>query len=116
VHDKAARKEAFQDWKEQYVHERFLDKEIQLRDEMDQNQEAAARLHAEFVLERELHEKQRSDVIVKMFSEKISPSVHDKAARREGFGMVRNVKLISPGVHDKAARREGFGMVRSAVM
>jgi hypothetical protein len=33
-----------------------------------------------------VHSKTRSDVIVKYFSEKVNPGIHDKAAKKEGFG------------------------------
>jgi hypothetical protein len=33
-----------------------------------------------------VHIKTRSDMLVKYFSEKVSPAVHDLAAKKEGFG------------------------------
>ena len=61
-------------------------KEAKLAEEMKAKEEADLRKHAEIMKERQVHAKTRSDMIVKFFSEKISPAIHDKAGKKEAFG------------------------------
>jgi hypothetical protein len=72
VHDSAARKEGFGFWKEAFFHFRFAEEEEKLKEEAK---------------EKKLHIKTRGDMVIKLFSEKISPGVHDAAAVKEGFGV-----------------------------
>jgi hypothetical protein len=71
IHDRAAQKEAFGSWKEAAMHEQFA--ALRAKHLEDRKKERA------------IHKKTRSAMMIKLFSEKISPGVHDDAARKEGF-------------------------------
>jgi hypothetical protein len=88
LHDGAARKEIFAGWKEQFMHVSYEEREKKLREEMKQREEEAAkRRDEEYEKERQMHAKARSDMVVKLFSEKVSPGIHDVAAKKEAFGV-----------------------------
>ena len=53
----------------------------------NEDQEREKRELEEQEKEQALHMKTRSDMIIKMFSEKVSPGVYDAAAKKEGFGV-----------------------------
>jgi hypothetical protein len=80
LHDLAARKEGFGDWKEAYVHFCYLENEVRMR-------EAARRDQEQYQKERQIHVNTRRDMIIKLFAEKISPQIYEGAAKKEGFGV-----------------------------
>jgi hypothetical protein len=135
LHDVAATKEAFGAWNEEFIHNHYAELTAGLRND----REEAVKAH-------EVRIKTRSDMIVKYFSERVSPALHDTAAKKEVFGVwneefihARHAKLrqlmaeehvkghkvhvkarsgmvikyfserVAPAVHDAAARREAFG-------
>ena len=86
VHDGAAKKEGFGEWKEQFLHDRFAKQEDLRRQDHELELAARARKQEEEAIERKLHGKTRSASMLKYFSERVSPGVHDGAAKKEGFG------------------------------
>jgi hypothetical protein len=86
VYDAAMRKEGFGGWKEEYLHRRFAKREEIFREDITAREEAKERLREEHIKEHVTHTKTRSAMMIKYFSEKISPAVHDGAARKEAFG------------------------------
>jgi hypothetical protein len=94
IHDIAAKKEGFGAWKEGFLRESYRNREKQRRKEEEKWRNVVAE-------ERTLHNKSRGDMIIKLFSEKISPAVHDVAAAKEGFGVWKEDFL-----HDSYTRRE----------
>jgi hypothetical protein len=89
VHDLAAKKEGFGAWKEQFMHASFEVQQDKLKRENKAREEAEARRLEEERQERALHNKTRGDMVVKLFSEKISPGIHDIAAKKEAFGLLK---------------------------
>jgi hypothetical protein len=85
IHDLSLIKEGFGDWKEEFMRSRVFVFDEKRMDEFRVECEAEQR--AELENERKMHAKTRSDVIIKYFSEKVSPAVHDSAAKKEAFGM-----------------------------
>jgi hypothetical protein len=90
LHDVAAKKEAFGAWNEEYIHNYYAilksaiqeghsELEERMRQEHAALQELTRREHA-------VHKAKRGDLLVKYFAEKVDPSVHDLAAKKEGFG------------------------------
>jgi hypothetical protein len=75
VHDSAAKKESFGGWKEGFLHGIYARRE-----------ELVLQMELQDIKARELHTKVRSDMMVKYFSEKVAPTIHDIAAKKEGFG------------------------------
>jgi hypothetical protein len=61
---------------------------------------------------REDHAKTRSDMIMKYFSEKVSPGVHDVAAKKEGFGEWKEQFLHSLYMLREEKIREEEAMAR----
>ena len=59
------------------------------------------RTQAELAKERKIHAKTRSDMVIKLFSEKISPEIHDRAAKKEGLGVWKE-----DYIHDRFAKQE----------
>jgi len=107
VHDLAAKKEGFGTWKEQFVHERFLKQEAALRDAHKQSHDdAEQRRQNQFALERKIHKKTQSAKLLKYFSEKVSPGVHDVAAKKEGFGTWKEDFVHSCYAADEKKRKE----------
>jgi hypothetical protein len=90
VHDTAAKKEAFGNWKEFLLHY-WLGKKAAMF-QMNLQEEEAWRREAE-TRERESHSQTRSDLIVKYFSERVSPGIHDAAAKKEGFGIWKEIYM-----------------------
>jgi hypothetical protein len=86
VHDAAAVTEGFGQWKEAFLHERFARQENMLAKDRKLREEAELRRQREAALEKKIHKKTRSDMMVKYFSEMVAPAVHDAAAKKEGFG------------------------------
>jgi aconitase B len=84
VHDAASNKEAFGEWKEQYMHHEFVKRE-ELTQEMMLGE--AQRRREEEEKERQVHVESRSDMIMKYFSDRVAPGVHDVAMKKEGFGV-----------------------------
>jgi hypothetical protein len=82
VHDVAAKKEGLGVWKEKFLQEVFANREASL-EEMKETE--ARLLEEEHRKTHQVHVKTRGDMLVKYFSEKVSPAVHDKAAKQEGF-------------------------------
>jgi len=87
IYDESAKKEAFAMWKEAFVHENFVRNEEDLRKQMEQREAEDRRAREQIALESELHKKTRSDMIIKMFSEKVSPALYNSAAMKECFGV-----------------------------
>jgi len=150
LHDSAAKKEAYGTWKEQYVHERFVRQEADLKDGHKKNlDDAEARLAAQRRKEGRLGAKAQQQKMLKYFSEKVAPGVHDVAAKKEAMTIWEKeyihlnykidearraeqrakekklhnktrsdmmVKLfsekISPAVHDLACKKEGWGIMK----
>jgi hypothetical protein len=128
VHDVAGRKEGFGIWKEEFLHDAYLQGEAKLKsghdDELKRLDEESRRRRQEDAKEREVHTKTRSDMIVKMFSEKISPGVHDIAAKKEAFGVwqeefmhrsykIREENLRLEAEKENARRHESHAATRS---
>jgi hypothetical protein len=90
LHDTAAKKEAFGAWNEAFIH----GLSEKLRREMQNNHEQTSRemqemhdkLHKQIKLEHTVHKKTRKDMLVKYFSDRVSPELHDTAAKKEAFG------------------------------
>jgi hypothetical protein len=101
INDVAAKRESVAVWKEQFVHNTYLNREKELKAEQEEKEYAQARFREEVEKERKLHSKSRSDVIVKYFSEKVAPGVHDVAAKKENFGMWKEGFL-----HEKFVKNE----------
>jgi len=110
VHDVAAKKEAFGTWKEQFSHEQFLEREAALRGVHDANHEAHERRHAQLALEHELHKKTQSAKMMKYFSEKVSPGVHDVAAKKEALGVWKE-----DFIHDRYAKEEARRLKQQSI-
>jgi hypothetical protein len=79
--------QGFGNWKEQYtdfsVNEQWKNNE---KNKDLEKEEVSKAIQDELKLEQKLHNKSRSDSIIKVFSEKISPEVHHKAVVKGGFG------------------------------
>jgi hypothetical protein len=86
LNDEAARKSALGIWKEAFLHDRFLRVEAKLREDDKTREEREARWLEENAKEQKVHAEARSDSIMKYFSERVSPGIHDVAAKKEGFG------------------------------
>jgi hypothetical protein len=84
VHDVAAKKEAFGVWNEQFMHWRFerATKERAMEHELEQKRARQAQ-----ALEHEKHIENRRNLLIKYFSERVAPGVHDVAAKKEAFGV-----------------------------
>jgi hypothetical protein len=61
---------------------RFVEEEEETKREMEAQLEAAKLKDKE---ERERHAEIRSELLIKYFSEKVSPALHETAARKAGF-------------------------------
>jgi hypothetical protein len=85
IHDAAAVKEGFGVWKEGFMHERFAEREERMRETIGEREAEAGRKHRELMEEHKVHAQARSDMVIKLFSEKVSPAIHDMAVRKEGF-------------------------------
>jgi hypothetical protein len=110
VHDAFAKKQRFGVWKEQFMHHRFANHEEFLRGEIEAK---AARAREEATEERKVHTKTRSDLIVKYFSERAGPAIHDAPAQTQGFGIWKEQSM-----HDRFLKREeelGGGMLLNAI-
>merc|ERR1712167_149459 len=98
------RKEGFGMWKEAYIHyqweQQLFKSEEKLRgelkkreEEVKQGMQKASALHQQ---EHQIHTKTHSDMMVKYFSERVAPGVHDVAAKKEAFGRWKeeNIHLL----------------------
>jgi hypothetical protein len=72
VHDKAARRQAYSFWKGSWNEERHKKHE--------EKQKVNEEMH-------KAHTEMRSNMLVKYFSEKVNPGVHDKAMNKEAFAL-----------------------------
>jgi hypothetical protein len=95
VYDLATKKEGFGIWKEQFMQSCFVAGENEmenLRRKLElgaalESEKLEAKLKEDANLERKLHLKTRSDILVKYFSEKVSPGIHDVSSKKESFGI-----------------------------
>jgi hypothetical protein len=87
VHDGAAIKEGFGVWKEYFYHVLFQEQEAKIRAESEKRNRAEEKRREEERKERLVHVKTRSDFMIKYFSEKVSPAVHDRAAKMSCWGV-----------------------------
>jgi hypothetical protein len=87
IHDIAAKKEGLGVWKEGFLHERFAQEQQFLQVEMEGQVEQERMRREQLRKEHVVHAKTRSDMMVKYFAEKVSPGVHDVAAKKEGLGV-----------------------------
>jgi hypothetical protein len=76
VHDVAAKKEAFAAWNGECIHHHYAG----MREEIESNRSDHAK---QIQLEHAVHKKTRGDMLIKYFSEKVNPGVHDVAAKKE---------------------------------
>jgi hypothetical protein len=75
IHDIALQKEAFSSWKEGFIRSSYGAREKCLRSEM-------VEVHSR---EIRAHQDRCSSALVKYFSEKVNPTLHDVAAQKEAF-------------------------------
>jgi hypothetical protein len=87
MNEKATLIKAFQEWRFEHINEQFANQCGALSGRVDGTAELLDRREMEHKLEREIHNISRSDMMVKYFSEKVAPGVHDAAAKKEGFGV-----------------------------
>jgi hypothetical protein len=94
VHDVGAKKQGLNVWKQEFMHWKFEEKEEQVKLAEGERWKKAARMRVEMhVQERKTHNEARSDMMIKLFSEKISPAIHDVAAQKEAFGVWREQRI-----------------------
>jgi hypothetical protein len=101
LHDLAARREGFGVWKEKFVREMH-----------------SSRLEAQ-ANARKIHLKTRSDMMIKYFSERVAPGVHDVAMKKERFGVwkekfMHEIHFLQLEAQDRA--RELHSKTRSNMM
>jgi hypothetical protein len=84
-------KEGLGVWKEYFYRVLFREQEAKMREESEKrNREEEKRREEENETrrkERLVRVKTRSDFMIKYFSEKVSPAVHDKAAKMSCWGV-----------------------------
>jgi hypothetical protein len=103
VHDMGSKKESFGLWKEEFVHVKFSKWVIFMENEAKKQDAENDAKNRELAKEHEIHRKTRGDMVMKLFSEKISPRVYDAAFKREGFGGLKEEFL-----HGRFQEREEF--------
>jgi hypothetical protein len=90
IHDVACKNESFGIWKEEFVQKNFQKRETAKTDMLMTHMKKLGEMHGtektRIVELHQIHLKTKSDMLVKYFSEKVSPLVHDVAAKKESFG------------------------------
>jgi hypothetical protein len=85
------------------MHLSYLEREEKYKDELAKD--AAA--------QREMHAKTRGSMIMKMFSERISPGIHDAAAKKEGFGVWKEAHATEVNVRKETELRDEIVIQKS---